>query len=231
MVFMASRLKHPTVKRAVVLLSGGMDSAVALWWAKKKGFRCTALSFDYGQRHRRELKSAVNLAKLANVPVQTVRFGLPWSGSSLTNRRMGLPRRSLNKTVSSIPTTYVPGRNTIFLSFAMSLADEINAECIIIGANAIDYSGYPDCRGPYLNAFERVATLGSRLGTEKKRKMRIVAPLLKLTKGDIVRLAVQLKVPLSLTWSCYAGGKRPCGFCDSCRLREKGYHEAGLNNT
>lgn len=214
------------MKRAVVLLSGGMDSAVSLWWAKKQKWKCHALAFDYGQRHNRELKSAMRLAKIARVPLQIVRFQLPWSGSSLTDKKSNLPKRAVHKIPTSIPSTYVPGRNTIFLSFAMSLADQISAERIVIGANAIDYSGYPDCRGPYLAAFEKTATLGSRLGSEKKQKLAIIAPLLHLTKKGIVQLGRKLKVPLSLTWSCYQGGRRPCGVCDSCRLRDKGFKEA-----
>lgn len=214
--------------KAVVLLSGGLDSAVCLWWALKKKWRCVALSFDYGQRHNKELKQAIRLAKKARVPHRIVRFTLPWSQSTLTNRSARLPRRSVEKMSRSIPSTYVPGRNTIFLSFALSLADQEKASTLVIGANAIDYSGYPDCRGPYLRAFERTATLGSRTGTEGKKNIRIAAPLLHLKKSDIVRLGRRLGAPIEATWSCYQGGQKPCGVCDSCVLREKGFKDADL---
>jgi 7-cyano-7-deazaguanine synthase len=214
-------------ERAIVLLSGGLDSAVSLWWAMKKSWRCTALGFDYGQRHRGEIERAKKIARRAGVSYQVVRFDLPWSRSSLTDRRASLPHRSAEKIPKSIPSTYVPGRNTLFLSFAMSLADQINARKIVIGANAIDYSGYPDCRGPYLAAFESVAQKGTRMGVELKQRIKIEAPLLKLTKADIVRLGVKLNAPIELTWSCYSGNARPCGRCDSCVLRAKGFAEAG----
>ncbi len=213
--------------RAVVLLSGGMDSAVALWWAKKQGWSCRTISFDYGQRHKRELANARALSRAAHVPWDLIRFKLPWSGSSLTSTRASLPHRAVEKIPKKIPSTYVPGRNTLFLSFAMSLADQIGAGAIVIGANAIDYSGYPDCRWPYLKAFAKVATLGSRMGTEKKKRISIHAPLIHLTKAGIVRMGLSLKAPLGKTWSCYKGGRRPCGRCDSCVLRAKGFFEAG----
>ncbi len=215
--------------KAVVLLSGGMDSAVALWWAKKEGYRCFALSFDYGQRHRRELESARRLARAARVPLEVIRFRLPWGGSALTNTKAHLPHRRLERIPSSIPSTYVPGRNTLFLSFALSWADRLGAGTIVIGANAIDYSGYPDCRPRYLAAFEDVATLGSRRGAERRGKIRVRAPLVKFTKGEIVKIGRKLKVPFHLTWSCYQGGKTPCGRCDSCQWREKGFAEAGVH--
>lgn len=215
-------------EKAIVLLSGGLDSAVSLWWALKKGWRCTALGFDYGQRHHRETDHAKRIARRARVPYQIVRFDLPWSRSSLTDRHAALPRRAADKIPATIPSTYVPGRNTLFLSFAMSLADQIKAEKIVIGANAIDYSGYPDCRGPYLNAFEVVARRGTRMGTELNRKIKIESPLLKLTKSDIVRLGFKIHAPLELTWSCYQGNTKPCGRCDSCVLRAKGFAEAGM---
>ena len=209
-----------------MLLSGGMDSAVALWWAVKKGWKCRAISFDYGQRHKRELQSARELAQLAGVPWKLVRFDLPWSRSSLTDARSKLPHRSFEKISADIPSTYVPGRNTLFLSFALSLADQTESQSIVIGANAIDYSGYPDCRAPYLKAFQKVARLGTRMGAEKRRAISIHAPLIRLTKADIVRWGWRLGAPLEKTWSCYQGGSRPCGRCDSCLLRQKGFEEA-----
>jgi 7-cyano-7-deazaguanine synthase len=214
-------------KKAVVLLSGGLDSAVALWWAKKQGFQISTVSFDYGQRHKNEIHHAQRLAHKAGVANQLISLRLPWSGSSLTNLKKNLPHHSLKEIAKKkIPSTYVPARNTLFLSFAMSLADEWQADAIVIGANAIDYSGYPDCRDPYLRAFERVANLGTKSGTQGHRKIKILAPLIRLTKKDIVKLGLQLKVPFQLTWSCYKGGRRPCGRCDSCQLRAKGFAEA-----
>jgi 7-cyano-7-deazaguanine synthase len=214
-------------KSAIVLLSGGLDSAVALWWAQSRGWACQAITFDYGQRHNRELKSARRLARRASVPLHVVRFRLPWSESSLTNRHERLPHHTLLEiSKHRIPSTYVPGRNTLFLSFAMSFADQIKAEALVIGANALDYSGYPDCRQDYLRAFETVARRGTRLGTEGKKKISVLAPLIKMSKAQIVRLGRTLNVPIELTWSCYLGGRTPCGRCDSCLLREKGFFEA-----
>lgn len=218
---------QPSRKRkAVVLLSGGLDSTVSLWWALQREFFCEALTFQYGQRHSRELRSARAVSRLAGVPLHVVRFALPWSGSSLTSRRQALPTRSAHRIGAGIPSTYVPGRNTIFLSFALSLADQIGAEALVIGANAVDYSGYPDCRGPYLRAFEKAARLGSRIGDEGGR-LAVVAPLVRLTKAQIIKLGRKLGAPLEKTWSCYAGGKKPCGVCDSCVLRDQGFIEAG----
>lgn len=210
---------------AIVLLSGGLDSTVSLWWARSRGWRCRALAFDYGQRHRRELSAARRVARLAGVPIQIVRFTLPWSESSLTSSAASLPRRSARAIGPGIPSTYVPGRNTLFLAFGLSFADEADASAIVIGANAIDYSGYPDCRGPFLRAFERAARLGSRRGATGGR-ISVVAPLLRLTKGGIVRLGRKLGAPIEKTWSCYRGGRTPCEECDSCVLRAKGFEEA-----
>lgn len=216
-------------KTAIVLLSGGLDSTTCLFWALKKGYTPVALSVRYGQRHGRELRAARMVAKKAGVPLHELSLSLPWlAGSSLTNRRLKLPEMKLSKIGhGGIPSTYVPGRNTIFLSLAMSLADSVGAEAIIIGANALDYSGYPDCRPPFLKAFAEVARQGTKRGSEKK-PLKILAPLLHLDKKGVVRLAKKVGAPLSLTWSCYAGGSRPCGKCDSCQLRAKGFREAGV---
>lgn len=218
-------------KKAVVLLSGGLDSTTALYWAKAKGFSPVALAVRYGQRHHRELRAARAVARKAGAPLHEVSFALPWlAGSSLTNRGMRLPETALAKIGrGGIPSTYVPGRNTIFLALAASLADAIGAEAIVIGANALDYSGYPDCRPPFLNAFSKVAKLGTKRGTEKK-PLKVLSPLLHLDKKGIVRLAKKAGAPLNLTWSCYAGGSRPCGRCDSCQLRAKGFREAGAED-
>ena len=218
--------------QAIVLLSGGLDSATALSWALKvKRWRCRALTFDYGQRHRRELAAARAVARWAGVPLEIVRFRLPWGGSSLLGRAGRVPVRapaSIGK--GPVPSTYVPARNTIFLAFALSWADAAGIGNIVIGANALDTSGYPDCRGGYFEAVRRVARLGTRLGTEGRRPPRVWAPLLRMDKGAIVRMGLRLGAPLAETWSCYAGGRRPCGACDSCVLRRKGFEKAGAED-
>ncbi|MBI5246408.1 MAG: 7-cyano-7-deazaguanine synthase QueC [Elusimicrobia bacterium] len=218
-------------RQAVVLLSGGLDSTTCLYWAKKEGYAPIALSIRYGQRHVRELNAARAVARAAKVQIHEVDLALPWlKGSSLTNARLRLPNIPLKKIGrGGVPSTYVPGRNTIFLSLAVSLADAVGAEVIVIGANALDYSGYPDCRSPFINAFGRVAKEGTKRGSEGK-SLKILAPLLRLDKKGVVKLARSVGAPLSLTWSCYAGGKTPCGVCDSCKLRAKGFSEAGLRD-
>ena len=179
---------------AVILLSGGLDSTTCLFWARQKGYRPVALSIRYGQRHDRELLAARAVAKQARAPLREVSLSLPWlSGSSLTNRRLKLPEMPLSKIGrGAIPSTYVPGRNTMFLALAISLADSVGASAIVIGANALDYSGYPDCRPPFLDAFSKAAKLGTKRGTEKK-PLRILAPLLHLDKKGIVRLAEKVQ--------------------------------------
>ena len=201
--------------RAVVLLSGGLDSSTVLYFAKAKGYKCQALIFDYGQRHKRELRSAVAVARRAQIPYQILKIKLPWKGSALLNKRIKVP---VKRKFTGIPSTYVPARNTIFLSFALSYAEAIGAKAIFIGANAIDFSGYPDCRPQFFRAFQKVIQTGT-----KARKIKVKVPLLRLTKAQIVQLAKKLKVPVELTWSCYKGGRRPCGVCDACRLRERGF--------
>ncbi|MBI5882882.1 MAG: 7-cyano-7-deazaguanine synthase QueC [Elusimicrobia bacterium] len=215
--------------RAVVLLSGGLDSTVALCWALHQGWEVSALAVSYGQRHGRELSSARAVARSLAVPLHRVCLRLPWLGvSSLVDKVKPLPRVPLSRIGrGGIPSTYVPGRNTVFLSLAASLADSIAARAIVIGANSLDFSGYPDCRPEFARAFERAARLGTRVGAEGGR-IRVLAPLQRLDKAGIVRLGLRLKAPLALTWSCYAGGARPCGRCDSCRLRERGFEAAGV---
>jgi len=222
-------MRKSRLKRAVVLLSGGMDSATALYWAKRRGYGCLCLLFDYGQRHKRELRYAEHLAKTAGCPYHIIRFRLPWSGkSSLTDPKQALPRRALGRIGrSGIPSTYVPGRNSLFLAYALSCADAWKAEAVVIGANALDFSGYPDCRPQYYRAFRKVAAAGTRLGAEGKR-IRILTPLLHDTKARIVARGISLRVPFEKTWSCYQGRRHPCGFCDACRLRKKGFREAGI---
>jgi len=213
-------LQHTMKSKAVVLLSGGLDSATVLYIAKKKFQRCSCLIFDYGQRHSRELKSAKKIAACAGADYKTVNFFFPWKGSSLIDKNKKIPYN--RKIGSGIPSTYVPGRNTIFLSYALSFAETIDAKKIFIGANAVDFSGYPDCRPQYYKNFNKLLSVGTKNGD-----IKIETPLLYKTKKEIVELAVKLGVPLELTWSCYSGGKRPCGKCDSCILRAKGFALAG----
>jgi len=202
--------------RAVVLFSGGLDSTTTLYLAKQQGYKCCALIFDYGQRHIRELRSAVAVAKRAHVPYQSIKIKLPWKGSSLLDKSKKLPV----KLSRNIPSTYVPARNTIFLSFALSYAEAIGAKAIFIGANAVDFSGYPDCRPAFYRAFQQVIRRGT-----KAKQIKVLTPLIKMSKAEIVKLGIKLGVPHAITWSCYKGGAKPCGVCDSCRLREKGFRE------
>jgi len=214
--------------RAVVLLSGGLDSCTAAAWAKAEGHEVHALSFDYGQRHKRELASAKAVAAALKAKDHLV-LKLPLDslgGSALTDRRIPVPAAG-KEIGATIPATYVPARNTIFLSFALGHAEVVGARSIVIGANALDYSGYPDCRPEYLAAFERMANLATKSGVEG-RGVKVLAPLLDLTKADIVRLAVRLEAPIAKTWSCYKGGRSPCGTCESCVLRARGFAEAGV---
>lgn len=212
------------MRKAVVLLSGGLDSTTALYWAKSKGYAPVGLAVRYGQRHAKELKAARAVARRARVPLHEVTLRLPWlAGSSLTNKALRLPDLPLSSIGrGGVPSTYVPGRNTVFLSLAASLADAAGADAVVIGANALDYSGYPDCRPAFTRAFERAARAGTR-----RTRLKVLAPLLRLDKAGIVRLARKAGAPLELTWSCYAGTARPCGRCDSCKLRAKGFREAG----
>lgn len=218
--------------RAVILLSGGLDSSTVLYQAKADGYECYAISFDYQQRHRRELEAAEAIANSANVKEhQVVSFDLrQWGGSALTNYALDLPEhRSLAQMSDNIPVTYVPARNTIFLSFGLSYAEAINAERVYIGVNALDYSGYPDCRPDYLQAMQQVFDLGTKQGREGQ-PIQIVAPLIDLKKTEIIELGNQLGVPWEKTWSCYAGGDLACGVCDSCQLRLAAFAELGLQD-
>jgi len=224
----------PERLRAVVLLSGGLDSATAAAWATAEGYDLYALSFDYGQRHRRELSSARDVGKALGVREHRV-LALPigeLGQSALTDKAIAVPdapRPGQGAIGASIPSTYVPARNTVFLSFALGYAEVVGASAIVIGANALDYSGYPDCRPEYLEAFERMANLATKAGVEG-RTVKVLAPLLHMTKRDIVETARRLDAPLSKTWSCYRGGRRPCGTCESCVLRAKGFAQAGVRD-
>ncbi|HLH01665.1 MAG TPA: 7-cyano-7-deazaguanine synthase QueC [Bryobacteraceae bacterium] len=218
--------------RAVCLLSGGLDSTTCLAIARAQGFDCYCLSFDYGQRHRVELEAAERVAHSLGVREhRTARIDLRVFGGSALTAAIDVPKdRGGAEMTSGIPVTYVPARNTIFLSFALAYAEVIEAEHIFIGVNAIDYSGYPDCRSEFIAAFENMANLATKAAVEGRTHLKIDTPLLRMTKADIVRTAVELGVDLSLTHSCYdpdAQG-RPCGHCDSCILRAKGFAEAGL---
>ena len=215
-------------RRAVVLLSGGLDSATTLYYARARGYRTFCLIFDYGQRHRREIQHAARIARRVKNEFQLAKIALPWGGSALTDRRIALPQRREIRT-QQIPATYVPARNIIFLSFAASYAEAVGASSIFIGANAIDYSGYPDCRPKFYQAFQQSLNRGLKAGVEGRR-IKIFTPLIRKTKAQIIRMGKALGVPYELTWSCYAGGRRPCGTCDSCVLRAKGFQEAGFTD-
>jgi len=213
--------------KAIVLLSGGLDSAVTLYSAIDAGYECHCLGFDYGQRHEVEIDRARRIAKGAGAAFRLEKIDMSWKGSSLLDKRKELPLgRSIKAISRGIPTTYVPARNTIFLSIAASFAEAIGAEAIYIGAHAEDSSGYPDCRPAYLNAFRRVIALGTKRGIE--RRLTLKFPLIRKNKSAIIKLGFKLGVPFELTWSCYSGGRRPCGACDSCILRAKGFKEAGI---
>ena len=218
--------------KAVILLSGGLDSSTVLYQALADGFDCYALSFDYQQRHRRELEAALAIAKVAGVKQHhVVSFDLRlWGGSALTDASIELPSdRSLAEMSQNIPITYVPARNTIFLSFALAYGEAINAQRVYIGVNALDYSGYPDCRPDYIQAMQKVFDLGTKQGREGTA-IQISTPLIDLKKTEIIQLGNQLGVPWEQTWSCYAGGDLACGVCDSCRLRLAAFAELGLQD-
>ena len=211
---------------AIALLSGGLDSATAAALALEAGHRVIGLSFDYGQRHRRELEAAVAVAAalgLAEHHVIDVNLAA-WGGSSLTDAAIAVPSDGVEPGV--IPSTYVPGRNTVFIALGLSLAEARGASQLVLGVNAVDYSGYPDCRPDYLDAFQTLADLASKAGREG-HGARLWAPLVHWSKAEIVRQALRLGVPIAATWSCYAGGERPCGVCDSCRIRDAALIEAG----
>jgi 7-cyano-7-deazaguanine synthase len=221
------------MKHAIVLLSGGLDSATTLAIARSQGYGTYALSFDYGQRHMRELEAAKKIAKSLGAKKHLIAkidrriFG----GSALTDD-VDVPKSRAEKEIGAgIPVTYVPARNTIFLAHALAWAETIGAGHIFIGANAIDYSGYPDCRPEFMALFETLANIATKAGVEGAR-LQIHAPLIKMSKADIVRKAVDLEVDLSLTHSCYdpLPDGRVCGQCDSCRLRQKGFREAGVDD-
>jgi len=221
-------------KNAVCLLSGGLDSSTCLALARREGYACFALSFDYGQRHKHELQAAASVAAHFGAERHLVtKISLDAFGGSALTAEIAVPKaRSTDEMSHGIPITYVPARNTIFLSFALAWAEVLASGDIFIGVNALDYSGYPDCRPEYIQAYERMANLATKAGVEGLTRLAIHTPLLRLTKAQIVALARDLHVPFALTFSCYdpdAEG-RPCGQCDACVLRRKGFEEAGVED-
>ncbi|MFW6032255.1 MAG: 7-cyano-7-deazaguanine synthase QueC, partial [Phycisphaeraceae bacterium] len=231
-------MAEPT-QSAVVLLSGGLDSATVLAIARSEGYACHALSFDYGQRHKVEMEAARRVARELGVASHRwVTIDLRALGGSALTSDEAVPKdREQDQLGSDIPVTYVPARNTIFLSYALALAEVIGAGDIFIGANAVDYSGYPDCRPAYLEAFETMANLGTRAGTQGEG-IRIRAPLLDLPKTEIVRRGLELGVDFAITHSCYDPepdsaaplGVRPCGHCDACLLRQRAFEALGMTD-
>jgi len=220
--------------KAVVLLSGGLDSTTTLAIAKRAGFDLFALTFDYGQRHHIEVDRAQDIAKhFAVVDHQIVKIDLRQFGGSALTDSIDVPvGRDQKEMGSEIPVTYVPARNTIFLSFCLAYAEVKEANDIFIGVNAIDYSGYPDCRPEFIAAFETLANLATKAGVEGKNRMKIHTPLIKLNKGEIIQKGLQLGVDFAMTHSCYNPGEagKSCGVCDSCQLRLKGFQEAGVED-
>jgi len=219
------------MKRAVCLLSGGLDSTTCLAYAQREGFAVYALSFDYGQRHRIELQAAANVAQsLGAAAHKTVSIDLRTFGQSALTADIDVPKGRSEGQMAGIPVTYVPARNTVFLSLGLAWAEVLGSADLFIGVNALDYSGYPDCRPEFIEAFERMANLATRAGVEGHTRLKIHAPLIHLTKADIVKLASDLHVDFALTHSCYDPVERgrPCGQCDSCLLRAKGFAEAGV---
>src|SRR2546427_5759213 len=225
-------MPHTMVKTAVVLLSGGMDAATALAMTVKEGHDVIGLPFAYGQRHRTEIDEAARLANhFRVVDLRIVTISLPQIGrSALTDPRIRVPeQRRIEEIGRGIPITYVPARNTILLAYALGLAEATAARSIVIAANQIDYSGYPDCRPEYYAAFREVARLGTKRGVEGD-VVEIRTPLIRMSKADIIRKGAELGVPWELTWSCYLGGSQACGVCDSCQLRLRGFREAGVSD-
>ena len=220
--------------KAVVLLSGGLDSATVLAMARCQGFECYALSFRYGQRHAWELKAAKRVAAaLGAAEHRIAEIDLRAFGGSALTSEIAVPKgRAPEEMAHGIPITYVPARNTIFLSFALAWAEVLGASDIFIGVNALDYSGYPDCRPEFIEAFEKMANLATKAGVEGRQRLAIHTPLIAMTKAEIIRRGIALGVDYGLTSSCYDPGPegQPCGECDSCMLRAKGFRENGISD-
>lgn len=218
-------------KKAVVLFSGGLDSTTCLYWALSKGYECVALNISYGQRHVKETSCAKKICSKLGVKMQSINLNLPWlkEATSLVGKNKTLPNADLKEIHNKkrLPSTYVPGRNLLFISLAASFADSIGAQVIIAGPNAVDYSGYPDCRPQFYKPLAKAVKEGTS-GAISGKHIEILTPLLKLSKAQIAKLGAKLKVPFGLTWTCYKGGVKPCGKCDACRLRAQGFKEAGI---
>lgn len=220
-------MRHPTRnKLAIVLLSGGLDSATTLYFAISKGFKAVCLIFDYGQRHRREIACAKKIARKAQSPYRIEKLALAKTGSCLLDKNIKVPGAKFS---GKVPSTYVPARNLIFLSIAAFYAESLGAQAIFIGANSIDFSGYPDCRPQFYSGLQKVLDVGTKSGIEG-RKIKIITPLITMSKKEIIRLGVRLGVPYELTWSCYEGKEYPCLKCESCYLRSKGFRQANLKD-
>ncbi len=216
-----------TSPKAVCLLSGGLDSTTALY-AARKSHEVTALTIHYGQLHSKEIEFAKETCARLGLKHHNLSFEMPWKGSALLDASIPVPvNRDESRMIADIPSTYVPARNSIFLTLAASCAETLGAGAIFIGANILDYSGYPDCRPEFFEAFEKTIHLGTKAGVQGN-KITIKAPLLHLNKKEIIQLGMKLGVPFEKTWSCYQGKETPCGECDSCRLRAKGFAEAGI---
>jgi len=214
--------------KAVCLVSGGMDSCVTAAIAKNQGYDIYAITFDYGQRNRKEIESAIKVASSLNAREhKIIKADLRIFGKSALTDDIDVPEFEEER--NEIPPTYVPARNTIFLSYGLAYAEAMDADAVFIGANAIDYSGYPDCRKEYIEAYQKVADLGTKRGVEGN-PIKIVAPVIGMSKGEIVKKGVELNAPFEHTWSCYKSGDKACGKCDSCILRLKGFEEAGVDD-
>ncbi len=225
-----------TSKKAVVILSGGLDSTTCMGFAAEEGYELFPLTFDYGQRHKVEIEHAAKVAEYYGVPAERrklidLEFLHRFGGSALTDDSIEVPvQRELGEDAGNdIPATYVPGRNLLFLSIAASYAETISAQAVYIGVNALDYSGYPDCRPEFIEKMEEVIRIGTKAGVEG-HEFHIETPLITLSKAQIIREGMRMKVPYHLTTSCYKGGEQACGVCDSCLLRLKGFAEAGYSD-
>ncbi len=220
------------VKKAVCLISGGLDSCVASFIAKENGYEIYALSFHYEQRHKKELLCAKRIAKAVgakNHITLDIDFNTIAGSSLLTASQGGIRDHDLENIGGDIPSTYVPARNTVFLSLALAYAETIDADAIFLGVNAVDFSGYPDCRPEYIKAYQKMANLATKRGVEG-RSIIIMTPLLHFTKSEIIKTGLKLKIPFENTWSCYRGKEKACGRCDSCVLRLKGFKDAGVED-
>ncbi|WP_372519615.1 7-cyano-7-deazaguanine synthase QueC [Candidatus Ruminimicrobiellum ovillum] len=209
-------------QKAIILFSSGLDSTTVLYYAMSKGYDCHCLIFDYGQKHSKEVENAKKFAKSLKLNYHVVKTSIPWDMSSLINKDKKIPEHKQIKE-GFVPSTYVPGRNTIFLSYAISYAETIKAKKIFLGINAVDFSSYPDCTPQYLKSMQQVMKA-------LNNGIEICAPIEKYSKAQIIKLGTKLKVPYEKTWSCYNGKTKPCGKCDSCKLRAKGFKEAGIDD-